>query len=76
MAGSVKSVLDVAPEYLNFVIGFVKHPTKFLRPYRRKEQVDSDLTSLLLAGLALAYVVLYVAPAAVLDDIPNGVGPS
>ncbi len=71
MAGNVKSVLDVAPEYLNFVIGSVKHPTKFLRPYRRKEKVNSDLTSLLLAGLALAYVVLFVAPAAELEDMGN-----
>jgi hypothetical protein len=60
--GPIKSLLDILPAYLNFVIGFLRSPHTAFEPYALKGRVQSDLTSFLLAGVGAAYLAGVLMP--------------
>jgi hypothetical protein len=60
--GPIKSLLDILPAYLNFVIGFLRSPRAAFAPYALTGRVQSDLTSFLLAGVGAAYLAGAVMP--------------
>jgi hypothetical protein len=65
--GPVKSVLEILPAYLNFVIGCLRSPRAAFAPYALKGKVQSDLTSFLLAGVAAAYIAGALMPSTSID---------
>jgi hypothetical protein len=71
--GPVKSVLEILPAYLNFVIGFLRSPRAAFAPYALKGKVQSNLTSFLLAGVATAYIAGALMPSTSFDiQNPHG----
>ena len=71
--GPVKSVLEILPAYLNFVIGFLRSPRAAFAPYALKGKVQSNLTSFLLAGVAAAYIAGALLPSTSFDiENPQG----
>ena len=60
--GPIKSLLDILPAYLNFIIGFLRSPHAAFEPYALKGRVQSDLTSFLLAGVGAAYLAGVLMP--------------
>ena len=69
----IKTLLDILPAYLNFVIGFLRSPRAALAPYALAGRVHSDLTSFLLAGVGIAYLAGFVMPTPGFDiDNPRG----
>lgn len=70
--GPIKSLLDILPAYLNFVIGFVRSPTTAFAPYALTNRVHSDLTSFLLAGVGAAYLAGFLIPAPFDIQNPHG----
>lgn len=72
MADEIKTVLDVAPAYINFTFSFFRSPRNALKSYSGIGKVNSDLTSLLLGGVAASYVsALLLAPSELSTDSGN-----
>jgi hypothetical protein len=60
--GPIKSLLDILPAYMNFVIGFLRSPRDAFAPYALTGRVQSDLTSFMLAGVGAAYLAGVLMP--------------
>jgi hypothetical protein len=60
--GPIKSLLDILPAYMNFVISFLRSPRAAFAPYALTGRVQSDLTSFLLAGVGAAYLAGVLMP--------------
>jgi hypothetical protein len=66
---AVNSWLDIAPAYLNFLFAFLRNPQQAFSQVAVHRKVSSDLTSILLGGVALAYlIVLLTAPPELKQD--------
>ncbi len=71
--GPIKSLLDILPAYMNFVIGFLRSPRAAFAPYALTGRVQSDLTSFLLAGVGAAYLAVVLMPISGFDiQSPHG----
>jgi len=71
--GPIKSLLDILPAYLNFVIGFLRSPRAAFAPYALAGRVHGDLTSFLLAGVGAAYLAGALMPIPGIDiENPQG----
>lgn len=57
----IKSWLDIAPAYLDFAIKFLRRPPKAFASLGLDGRVSSDLTGILLGGVALSYVEVLIA---------------
>jgi len=55
---AVKSWLDIAPAYMNFTLKFVRDPRQAFSKVAGSADVSSDLTSILLGGVALSYLIV------------------
>jgi hypothetical protein len=65
----IKTWLDIAPAYLDFAIKFLRHPPDAFASIELEGRVSSDLTGILLGGVALSYVlVLAIGPAELAQD--------
>jgi hypothetical protein len=60
--GPIRSLLDILPAYLNFVIGFLRSPRAAFAPYALTGRVHGDMTSFLLAGVGAAYLAGALMP--------------
>jgi hypothetical protein len=65
---AVNSWLDIAPAYLNFALKFFRSPRVAFAGVARTSQVSSDMTSILLGGVALSYLIVALAGAPLRDD--------
>src|SRR4051794_11848188 len=71
--GPIKSLLDILPAYLNFLIAFLRSPRVAFAPYAGTGRVHVDMTSFLLAGVGAAYLAGILLPARGLDiEDPRG----
>jgi hypothetical protein len=68
---AVNSWLDIAPAYLNFVISFLRRTRTAFAKYAKAGEVSGDLTSILLGGIALSYLISIVAAPAQLKQDPS-----
>ena len=69
----VKSWLDIAPAYLNFAIRFLRWEHNAFANVAKAGEVSRDLTSILLGGVALSYLIALVAAPAQLEQDPSRV---
>ena len=67
----VKSWLDIAPAYLNFAIRFLRWERTAFANVAKAGEVSRDLTSILLGGIALSYLIAVVAAPARLEQDPS-----
>jgi hypothetical protein len=67
----VKSWLDIAPAYLNFAIRFLRWEHNAFANVAKAGEVSKDLTSILLGGVALSYLIALVAAPAQLKQDPS-----
>ena len=67
----VKSWLDIAPAYLNFAIRFLRWERTAFANVAKAGEVSRDLTSILLGGVALSYLIAFVAAPAQLEQDPS-----
>jgi hypothetical protein len=68
----VKTWLDIAPAYLDFAIKFLRNPRTAFESLELDGRVSSDLTGILLGGVALSYVfVLAVGTPGLAQDQGN-----
>jgi hypothetical protein len=67
----VKSWLDIAPAYLNFTIRFLRWEHNAFANVAKAGEVSRDLTSILLGGIALSYLIALVAAPAQLEQDPS-----
>ena len=70
---AVSSWLDIAPAYLNFVLKFFRSPRSAFAGVARTSKVSSDMTSILLGGVALSYLIVALAGSPQLKDDPGAV---
>jgi hypothetical protein len=70
---AVKSWLDIAPAYLNFVLKFVRDPRRAFSSVAGTAQVSSDLTSILLGGVALSYLIVVLGGSRELEQDPGSI---
>jgi len=56
----IETWLDIAPQYLNFALRFPRSPKRALEDYSGKGKVESDLTTLLLAGVGASYLLIAI----------------
>lgn len=54
----IKTWLDIAPEYLNFMLRFLRNPRHAFAGVSGTAKVSSDLTSILLGGVAFSYLIV------------------
>ena len=54
----VKTWLDIAPAYVNFLLKFLRNPREAFAKVAGATEVSSDLTSILLGGIAFAYLIV------------------
>src|SRR5689334_18450744 len=65
----VNGWLDIAPAYLNFAIRFLRRTRTAFANSAKAGEVSRDLTSILLGGVALSYLIaLVAAPAQLKQD--------
>ena len=57
----VKDWLDIAPAYINFALKFFRSPKDAFEGVSGSSKVSSDITGILLGGIALAYLIVIVA---------------
>lgn len=69
----VKSWLDIAPAYLNFVLRFIWSPRQAFAHVSGASTVSSDLTAILLGGIALSYLLVVAGAPPALQDDPSEV---
>ncbi|HKU76170.1 MAG TPA: hypothetical protein VJR02_19835 [Pyrinomonadaceae bacterium] len=67
----IKSWLDIAPAYLNFAIRFLRWERTAFASVAKAGEVSRDLTSILLGGVALSYLIAFVAAPAQLEQDPS-----
>ncbi len=67
----VKGWLDIAPAYLNFAIRFLRRTRTAFANCAKAGEVSRDLTSILLGGVALSYLIALVAAPAQLKQDPS-----
>ena len=67
----VKSWLDIAPAYLNFAIRFLRWERTAFANVAKAGEVSRDLTSILLGGIALSYLIAVLAAPARLEQDPS-----
>ena len=67
----VKDWLDIAPAYLNFAIRFLRRTRTAFENSAKTGEVSRDLTSILLGGIALSYLIALVAAPARLEQDPS-----
>ena len=67
----VNSWLDIAPAYLNFAIRFLRRTRTAFAKCAKAGEVSTDLTSILLGGVALSYLIALVAAPARLKEDPS-----
>jgi hypothetical protein len=67
----VKGWLDIAPAYLNFAIRFLRRTRSAFEKSAKTGEVSRDLTSILLGGIALSYLIALVAAPARLEQDPS-----
>jgi hypothetical protein len=65
---AVNSWLDIAPAYLNFLLKFFRSPREAFAGVARTAKVSSDMTSILLGGVALSYLIVALAGSPQLKD--------
>jgi hypothetical protein len=70
---AVKSWLDIAPAYINFILKFVRDPRRAFSSVAGSAQVSSDLTSILLGGVALSYLIVVLGGSRELEHDPGTV---
>ena len=70
---AVNSWLDIAPAYLNFVLKFFRSPREAFAGVARTSKVSSDMTAILLGGVALSYLIVALAGSPQLRDDPGTV---
>ena len=58
---TIKTWLDIAPEYIDFTIKFLRKPPAAFEKLIKPGKVSSDLTSILMGGMALSYLLILVA---------------
>ena len=58
---AIKTWLDIAPEYVDFLLKFVRRPPVAFENRFTYGKISSDLTSILMGGIALSYVLILVA---------------
>ena len=68
---AVNSWLDIAPAYLNFLLKFLRSPREAFAGVARTAKVSSDMTSILLGGVALSYLIVALAGSPQLKDDPG-----
>lgn len=57
----ISSWLDIAPAYLNFAIRFLRRTRTAFAEHAKAGKVSPDLTSILVGGIALSYLIAIVA---------------
>jgi len=67
----VNSWLDIAPEYLNFLLRFLWNPRHAFASVSGTSKVSSDLTSILLGGVAFSYLIVVAAASPELKADPS-----
>ena len=70
---AVKSWLDIAPAYMNFTLKFVRDPRQAFTKVAGSADVSSDLTSILLGGIALSYFIVVLGGSPGLKQDPGRV---
>jgi hypothetical protein len=70
---AVKSWLDIAPAYMNFMLKFVRDPRQAFSKVAGSADVSSDLTSILLGGVALSYLIVVLGGSPGLKQDPGRV---
>ena len=68
---SVTSWLQIAPAYLNFAIRFLRRTRTAFAEQAKAGKVSEDLTSILLGGVALSYLIAIVAAPVKLKQDPS-----
>ena len=68
---AVSSWLDIAPAYLNFAIKFLRRTRTAFVEYAKAGKVSPDLTSILVGGVALSYLIAIVAAPVQLKQDPS-----
>ena len=57
----IKTWLDIAPAFVDFSIKFLRSPSRALEAFRGSGSVSADLANVLLGGVAMSYVLVFVA---------------
>lgn len=70
---AVKSLLDIAPSYINFLLKFIRDPRKAFAKVSGSAEVSSGLTSILLGGVAFAYLILIAGASPELREDPGNI---
>ena len=70
---AVNSWLDIAPAYLNFLLKFFRSPREAFAGVARTAKVSSDMTAILLNGVALSYLLVALAGSPQLKNDPGAV---
>jgi hypothetical protein len=67
----IKTWLDIAPAYLSFCLAFVRSPKRAFSKVVGSASISSDLTTVLLAGVALSYLILATTSSSALKNDPG-----
>ena len=57
---AIKSWLDIAPAYISFILKFIRDPRRAFAKVKGSSEISPDLTSILLGGIALSYLIVIV----------------
>jgi hypothetical protein len=68
---AISSLLDIAPAYLNFAIQFLRQTRTAFVEHAKSGKVSADLTSILVGGVALSYLIAIVAAPVQLKQDPS-----
>jgi hypothetical protein len=68
---TINTWLDIAPEYLDFSIKFIRFQPDAFEKLIKPGKVSSDLTSILMGGMALSYLLVLVAGSPELQSDPS-----
>jgi hypothetical protein len=69
----IKTWLDIAPAFLSFCLVFVRNPKRAFSEVAGSATISSELTTVLLAGVALSYLILVATSSSVLKNDPGAV---
>jgi len=73
---AIKTWLDIAPAYISFFLKFVRDPRRAFAKVKGSSEISPDLTSILLGGIALSYLIVIVGGSPDLKQDPGTIARS
>ncbi len=70
---TVKTWLDIAPAYIDFLLKFIRNPSRAFARVSGSSEISSDLTSVLLGGVALSYLLVIAGGSPELKNDPGSI---